>query len=113
MGGLPSCPSPSALEDKGLISALTTKSGLNAHVLDFRGHFQSQSYETFELKRERKILTCIFFLKNQLSTYTVLHIFRLVLFVAGNQINHQNFEKSLLRYKCGLIFIGMKQKKIF
>ena len=30
---------------------------------------------------------------------------------AGNQGNHQNFEKSLLSYKCWLIFIGMKQKK--
>ena len=30
---------------------------------------------------------------------------------AGNQSNHQNFEKSLLSYKCWLIFIGMKEKK--
>ena len=30
------------------------------------------------------------------------------LFWAGNQGNHQNFEKSLLSYKCRLIFIGMK-----
>ena len=45
-------------------------------------------------------------------TYTVLHIFRQVLFGAGNQSNHQNFEKSLLSYKYELIFIGMKQKKI-
>jgi hypothetical protein len=44
--------------------------------------------------------------------YTVLHIFRQVLFGAGNQGNHQNFEKSLLSYKCWLIFIGMKQKQI-
>ena len=56
-------PCPPSLEDKGLISALTTKSGLNAYVLDFRGHSKvMHSYETFELKRERKILTCnIFF----------------------------------------------------
>ena len=40
------------------------------------------------------------------STYTVQ-----VLFGAGNQSNHQNFEKSLLSCKCGLIFIGMEQKK--
>ena len=46
-------------------------------------------------------------------TYTVLHMFRQVLFGAGNQSNHQNFEKSLLSCKCELIFIGMKQKKIF
>ena len=45
--------------------------------------------------------------------YTVLHMFRQVLFGAGNQSNHQNFKKSLLSCKCGLIFIGMKQKKIF
>ena len=41
--------------------------------------------------------------------YTVLHIFRQVLFGAENQGNHQNFEKSLLSHKCWLIFIGMKQ----
>ena len=40
-------------------------------------------------------------------------MFRQVLFGAENQGNHQNFKKSLLSYKCGLIFIGMKQKKIF
>ena len=34
-------------------------------------------------------------------------------FWAENQSNHQNFKKSLLSCKCGLIFIGMKQKKIF
>ena len=44
--------------------------------------------------------------------YTVLHIFRQVLFGAGNQGNHQNFDLSLLSYKCWLIFIGMKQKKL-
>ena len=43
--------------------------------------------------------------------YTVLHIFRQVLFGPGNQGNHQNFNLSLLSYKCWLIFIGMKQKK--
>jgi hypothetical protein len=48
-----------------------------------------------------------------LVEYTVLHIFRQVLFGAGNQGNYQNFEKSLLSYKCWLIFIGMKQKFIF
>ena len=31
--------------------------------------------------------------------YTVLHMFRQVLFGAGNQGNHQNFEKSLLTNK--------------
>ena len=41
--------------------------------------------------------------------YTVLHINRQVLFGAGNQGNHQNFEKSLLFHKSGLIFIGIKQ----
>ena len=39
----------------------------------------------------------------------MLHIFRQVLFGAGNQGNHQN-DLSLLSYKCWLIFIGMKQK---
>ena len=32
--------------------------------------------------------------------YTVLHIFRQVLFWAVNQGNHQNFDLSLLSYKC-------------
>ena len=51
--------------------------------------------------------------KLSLSTYTVLHINRQVLFGAENQGDHQIFEKSLLSYKFGLIFIGMKQKKNF
>ena len=34
------------------------------------------------------------------STSTVLHMFRQVLFGAGNQGNHQNFDTSLLTYKC-------------
>ena len=34
--------------------------------------------------------------------YTVLHIFRQVLFGAGNQGNHQNFEKSLLTNNFGM-----------
>ena len=37
--------------------------------------------------------------------YTVLHMFRQVLFGAGNQGNHQNFEKSLLSYECGLVLM--------
>ena len=40
--------------------------------------------------------------------FTVLHIFRQVLFGAGNQGNHQNFDLSLLCFKCWLILIGMK-----
>ena len=47
-----------------------------------------------------------------MNTYTVLHIFRQVLFWAGNQGNHQNFKKSLLSYKCWLIFLGWSKKKI-
>ena len=35
-----------------------------------------------------------------IATYTVLHIFRQVLVWAGNPSNHQNFEKTLLSYKC-------------
>ena len=45
--------------------------------------------------------------------YTVLHIFRQVLFGAVNQDNHQNFDPSLLAYKCWLIFMVMKQKNFF
>ena len=45
--------------------------------------------------------------------YTVLHMFTQVLFWAGNQGNHLNFDTSLLPKKLWLIFMGMKQKKIF
>ena len=47
-----------------------------------------------------------------LNMYTVLHIYRQVLFEAENQSNHENIEKALLSYNFGLIFIGMKEKKI-
>ena len=29
--------------------------------------------------------------------------------LAVDHLNHQNFKKSLLSYKCGLIFVGMKE----
>ena len=45
--------------------------------------------------------------------YTVLHMFRQVLFGAGKQGNHQNFQKSLLTNKLWHVSMGMKQKKIF
>ena len=32
---------------------------------------------------------------------------------SGNQGKHQNLDTSILPYKFGLIFIGMKQKKFF
>ena len=32
---------------------------------------------------------------------------------SGNQGKHQNFDPSILPYKFGLIFMGMKQKKNF
>ena len=32
---------------------------------------------------------------------------------SGNQGKHQNFDPSILPYKFGLIFMGMKQKKFF
>ena len=32
---------------------------------------------------------------------------------SGNQGKHQNVDTSILPYKFGLIFMGMKQKKIF
>ena len=46
-------------------------------------------------------------------TYTVLHMFTQVLFWAGNQDNHQNFDPSLLPKKLWQTFMGMKQKHIF
>ena len=33
--------------------------------------------------------------------------------LAVDHLNHQNFKKSLLPYKCGLIFGGMKGKFFF
>ena len=44
--------------------------------------------------------------------YTLLHIHMQLLFWAGNQGNHQNFEKSLLSYKPWLVFMRMKKKKL-
>ena len=43
------------------------------------------------------------------ALYTVLHMFRQLLFLAGNQGNHQNFNPSLLSKKLWLILMGMKQ----
>ena len=47
----------------------------------------------------------LFFAFNSI-TYTVLHMFRQVLFGAWNQGNHRNFDLSFLSYKCWLIFMG-------
>ena len=54
-----------------------------------------------------------FWILISIPIYTVLHMFRQVLFGAGNQGNHQNFEKSLLTNKLWHVFMGMKQKKNF
>ena len=54
------------------------------------------------------------YLKNGMTvlTYTVLHIFRQVLFWAGKQGNHQNFEKSFeISYKCYEFSLGWRKKK--
>jgi hypothetical protein len=48
-------------------------------------------------------------LQSGTTIYTELQMFRQGLFWAVNQGNHQNFEKSLLSYKYGLIFIGIMQ----
>ena len=45
--------------------------------------------------------------------YTVLHMFTQLLFCAGNQGNHQNFDPSLQPKKLWLMFMGMNQKKYF
>ena len=55
--------------------------------------------------------SCIIFKAWISASYTVLHIFTQVLFWAEYQENHQNFDPSLLFYKCWLIFIRMKLKK--
>ena len=73
---------------------------------------------TKDSKKDNTKDRCLFYFKRKgyrvdTSIYTVLHIFRQVLFWAGNQGNHQNFDPSLLSYKCWLIFIGMKQKFFF
>ena len=46
------------------------------------------------------------------TAYTELHMFMQLLFWAGNQSNHQNFDPSLLPKKLWLIFMGMKQKTV-
>ena len=54
----------------------------------------------FTLLKVMLIIALLFLTEPLLtSTYTVLHMFRQVLFWAGNQGNHQNFEKSLLTNK--------------
>ena len=45
--------------------------------------------------------------------YSVAHIITYPYLFAGNQGNHQNFVPSLGSLKLWLIWIGMKQKKIF
>ena len=63
---------------------------------------------------KKRIFTCIYPPQIlMVCMYTVLHMFRQVLFGAGNQGNHQNFEKSLLTNKLWHVFMGMKQKKNF
>ena len=42
---------------------------------------------------------CLYEYLNKKLIYTVLHMFRQVLFGAGNQGNHQNFENSVLTNK--------------
>ena len=59
---------------------------------------------------------CLFYFKRKgyrvdTSIYTVLHIFRQVLFWAGNEGNHQNFDPSLLSYKCFKKFKMADSKK--
>ena len=99
-------PCPPSLEDKGLISALTTKSGLNAYVLDFRGHSKvMHSYETFELKRERKILTCnIFF---SIISFSINYICKDkgLIFVV------HTYEKICVKGKDTYILLYVKQEK--
>ena len=58
----------------------------------------------------REYVDCII-LKSLPNSYTVFHIFRQVLFWAGNQVNHQNFDPSLLTNTLLLVFMRMKQKK--
>jgi hypothetical protein len=65
----------------------------------------NQNFRSDHATRQQDILLHIWVI------YTVLHINKQVLFGAENQGNHQIFEKSLLSYKFGLIFIEMKQKK--
>ena len=52
-------------------------------------------------------------LKVVLLCYSGVQIRWQRVFCAGNQGIHQNFNKSLLTYKCWLIFMRMKQKKFF
>ena len=56
------------------------------------------------------VIVLIFFLK-LVTTYTAGWYVWWHWVLAVNHLNHQNFEKSLLSYKCGLIFVGMKEKK--
>ena len=48
-----------------------------------------------------------------MNTYTVERNITHSKEFSGNQEKHQNFDPSILPYKFGLIFMGMKQKKVF
>ena len=61
-----------------------------------------------KLRRDNCLFLC---LKDLCLLYTVLHIYTQLLFWAGNQGNHQNFDPSLLAKKLWLILMGMKPKK--
>ena len=54
--------------------------------------------EPYYITQNVVYVTCVLSIDN-IYIYTVLHMFRQVLFGAGNQSNHQNFEKSLLTNK--------------
>ena len=60
----------------------------------------------------REYVDCII-LKSLPNSYTVFHIFRQVLFWAGNQVNHQNFEKNDTSYEIQGCFHFKKQTFFF
>ena len=75
------------------ISRHTIKSGKNPKIAIFYRRpsiFHQLPLPNFGLRK--KVWYKMHFF---VARYTVLHMFRQVLFGAGNQGNHQNFEKSL------------------
>ena len=75
-----------------------------------------------KITRQRKDFLCFLkwrnaewlsFVISKWLRYTVLHMFMQLLFWAGNQSNHQNFDPPLLSKNLWLFFMGLSKKQFF
>ena len=85
------------------IQSLVELESVNVATAHFFEHTASLTYSLWQMSKDQtedEQNTLLFRVDHTaLLMYTVLHIFRQVLFEAGNQGNHQNFDLSLLSYK--------------